>query len=789
MFCILKRARIKTDNKNIESDEIDNENKRINCSYIGYSVYRNKTTDGFKKEKSVISNSIQKFYQNSKIIDKSIIDQKTLSTGIIEPAKRDLVHLFPSQFLEFAAQLYVYYTLLVPNDEKEKRQKIVTDVCFGFFDSKELAKVTAAYIEKIGFIFPTAALQEEARSICGRVIWAVTVYGKEREGGKPIPYLPMIFKQAQSAAKAEYEQRNLFITQNASQAAQRFAFTYLKELKIKKEAIDEISEAADEISEAAGEISEAASFYVTRLAYFTSILPKKDANKVVMKNIEVVDSPGSYEAFQKFINVAHTYFDPQTARNSSKNQTCSIEFLEEYRKKRGRTNFDLEETAKAISEKFDRQAFEKNKLSYFTAAVEGVLKNCFHGPTIDETKICIDILYENQHDIIKAFNKTANIYLTKKETTVSKLYEELRYKRALGEDELFFDDDDKAEEKNLNEAELKQEKDADIIALDPLLAVSLGAGTQLQEFLEEEDEADLKEEKNEDEDEDEDEKSAVRASQKDTAEKPKATRGSKKGKSNDAPKRKKKKRKRTKTIFKDDNQPEEQMLSLGVLEGLDFRLEEINLLVSQLEKQKKNNPKISPKGIETLLAEAQGVVLKLVMEKVADTWKPEKLRDFLYECDDCTNRLREKLRAFVKKKTTLESFDEELRKAIKREKLIAGKVWGGEVDKVLDGQFYMIEAAYHGKQFDPGKKVIINGVERHLKLNEALTYYVTKSSSTEGYKYCISIRLWNLREEDEEIETRTGRLYSPGKNVDPKDRIDPCVWRYSGYTMAVLHIK
>jgi hypothetical protein len=247
-----------------------------------------------------------------------------------------------------------------------------------------------------------------------------------------------------------------------------------------------------------------------------------------------------------------------------------------------------------------------------------------------------------------------------------------------------------------------------------------------------------------------------------------------------------KKSSRTKPDLTKPKTDDSIVMSVAVLQGIEARIEEIETATLRLQKMREKNDDMSrPEELLTSLEEQLKI---LANEANADSWLRREINKKLLDCDRILEEVSNLIRKHKKKSKLIESFDRALWEAIKKERLITGKHHGGVIGKTVGGKNKQFIELYHGYSFRPDKKITVGTTTRKLRPNERLVLYVTYKSTTIGIKYCISIKLWQTRLPSDPAPSRRTRNRFENIPAGPH-KIDPKKWKFTGHTLAVLHVR
>ncbi|WP_340149452.1 hypothetical protein [uncultured Sneathiella sp.] len=667
----------------------------------------------------------------------------TLHNDVITPAMNLIADYYPEESLEFAAQLYAYYKT-IPQKKKDPLERFIRAYCKKYFYTEAFASSVAEYINDICFSCPTRYLDIFVKMACMQVsaeIAFVKDINEKNEIWRSFFNKPGVPEQLQQELKVRQKSMLYKITPC-------FKETFLKTGKTVND--EQYKKACLDIANIMG---------------IVVILPKQQEQKLAQLIGE------NYDILSRIKKFYDEKYSIETMHSPERKIECGGKLLTQYLEKKG--NIGLDELNSQIEREYDDTLSIQINEMLFPSVIRLIRTDIFDGEEVRETRKCFKGLMQTQGVEDESELSTSLEIVRNNGLTAEELYDST--KKLTSEKELKSDGINKS---------TYNEQDQD------LMRVSGECDSLLQEILEDAAAeqkplapADDEEKKNDEQDQ-----------------KPVRKRKAKKRKFDltktyVSPKKKKKKKMTMAPIKDTAEQPapqpdsEDILISVGVLRGIDFRLDEITSLVKRLTKVKTNDDHVNTQLSELKKqALAQQQSLSIIAE--AEEWTLSEVNQQLLACDEVIGNGNKLLQHLEKEKGTLNNFDAALWKLVEKESLVSGKGWGGTIDKKLGGKFEKIEALYHGRRFNPKKQVTIDGKKRNLKMNETLVFYVTEHSTTDAIKYCMSIKLWNSRDpEDPAPQRRNARIYSIGNLVKSADRIDVDNWKCTGKNMAVLHVQ
>ncbi|USG62868.1 hypothetical protein NBZ79_07750 [Sneathiella marina] len=732
---------------------------------------REKFGTAIKARKKSVITSMFTFLNNNEDIKLRLLEQtKSLSKEFLNPGAEIIALDYPQEHFEYLAQLYIYRQS-IDKAEKDTRKKIVKTTVRQYFPTKDFRTKVRDVILKYDFTIPTRNLESFTRYHCEliRMIQCFKSLSDYED------YMGDFFKDDKTAKLSALDY-----------AAHMHNISVKVDSSIKESGVDTI------FSIPKSEITSLKTYF----SCLTYGLTAAQRNEFLEKYLDPQIYPHCV--------TATTFLIQNPTRVGQRDiilRKTDAELL--------RRTFVLKDKMKYPEEKdrIQNQLIKRKNArgakELLPSVIAAIKLNCFFGSDYDNTVKFYNKLFVDQTEEDKDQSDSVHIYLTNNNLTAEKLFEILSERQKnlelTAEDKKDYkDDDDNDDEEEKTESNV----------LDNLLQVSAQADTLFEENLEEhalsqdiiaeQTKAEMKSKQHPDDEFDNDDNEPIEKKKKEKgSDKPTPQKKVKRKFDPDrvysSPKKKRKKKYVKSSTSKPDPKAvqatgQEIMVSIGVLTGINRRLEELTETNDRLANLTVDNKR--QKDLDLLQARAAEQRKIMGAETEADKWVLAEINDKCLACDTVLYEAGNFLKGLQKETAILQSFDDALWKLIGKEPLITGKNWGGKIQKKLAGKFETIEAHYHGRRFDPGKRVNINGKKRHLKLNEALVFYVTQHSTTKGIKYCLAIKLWHLRDPDTPLYRghRGRRIYEIGGLVKPADSIDPISMRPT-CNMAVLHVE
>jgi hypothetical protein len=666
------------------------------------------------------------------------------------------IALYEECNISYAAQLYAYEQL-APDAVIEARKKIIQEACEYFFFTTEFADCVAEFIQENSHTVPTSVLCQYTLSVCG----SFNVCNQHLASRGDYRFWPDFYnkkgKNHKKLAMEERDRRLLMI------------LAYICQL------------AGGDIENSDPELNDI-SIFVNEITMFIS---SEDLNHFMDFTLKYRDK------YKKFGGLVLSTVDILQKKNWELEYHARWEFFRLWCK----DSSDPCETLKLKAKKTIEQRYKDAYQPVIASALAGLKSGFLVGPYVNSINTLFKQLeIEQKSENLKYLSLFLD-FVSQTGLTASRLYDRLKAREAEPEKQLDNEDNDID-----NPAVQASGKDTDS---DMDLALSVEADARIENALEET--ARRKagvvsetEEKNDDNkidnaDDGRGQKideviiSPIVSTETTTL----VARPKKPG----IPKRVRKDQKNKPRPVSEKKSTLRQeifdtlLASVGTLRNIQYRIDELKGSLAQLNSllQKAESKTDTNVDFEALAEVGAKHLQELEKAALETEWKKSVLFPFINVCDKVQIDISNAIRRLQKKTEFVRSFDEALWETIKNEALVTGKTHGKVIPKITAGKNQLLIDLYHGQKFYPAKKITINGVKRKLRSDEILVLYVTYTSTTPGIRYCISVKLWKIREVGDPGPSYRSRLDFPG-TLRPENKIDPELWKCTGKTCAVLHV-